>query len=331
MLERVKGLARTTYAIYKYAGQQYGIDRVSRMSAAVAYRAIFAAAPLLIVTIWVVGLAVGGDEARMEILEAIDRIAGPTVVDAVNSLLDSLVTTSTVTGVVGLVLLLWTSSSLFMELQNDLNDIFGVPYDQTTGVLNMVRKRGLSFLWALALGLILIAVLLLNNIWQFLDGLFPESFDPAHRLIGFLTPLMSVVLLPVVFALFFQTLSRIKLRWRAVWWGSFFTSVAFLVASYGASIYFRFSEPSAAGFAGAVFVILLLAYILSAVFLFGAEVTESYDQYLERGRLAPGRAVPETGTAHDPVDAVVADVPPQVSTFAVAGFLVGLLVGRRRK
>lgn len=288
MLERVKTLAKTTYDIYKYAGQQYGIDRVNRMAAAVAYRVMFAAAPLLIVTIWLVGLVIGSDEAQAEILGAIDRIAGDEVVAAVTTLLESLAATSAVTGIVGLVLLLWTSSSLFMELQNDLNDIFGVPYEQTTGILNTVKHRGLGFLWALALGLVVIAVLFLNNIWQFLEALLPDSFEPVHRLITFLTPLVSVVLLPVVFALFFQTLTQVKVRWRAIWWGSFFTSVAFLLASYGASIYFRLSPRSAAGFAGAVFVILLLAYILSAVFLFGAEVTKAYDLYLASGRVAPG-------------------------------------------
>lgn len=330
MMERVKELAGTTFDIYKHAGQQYGIDRVNRMAAAVAYRVMFAAAPLLIVTTWIVGLVVGSDEARAEITEAIDRIAGPTVVDAVNVFIDSLVTTSTVTGIVGLVLLLWACSSLFMELQNDLNDIFEVPYDQTTGILNTVRKRGLGFLWAFALGLILIVVLLLNNMWQFLDGLFPDSFEPAHRLIGLFTPLVSVILLPVVIALFFQTLTQVKVRWRAVWWGSFFTSVAFLVASYGASIYFRLSNPSAATFAGAVFVILLLAYILSAVFLFGAEVTKAYDRHLENGRVSV-RSVSETEERNLAMDAVVADVPPQVPTSALIGFLAGLFVGWRRK
>lgn len=328
MLERVKELSRTTYDIYKYAGQQYGVDRVNRMAAAVSYRSLFAAAPLLIVTIWLVGLVIGTDAARAEIEEAIGRIAGPSVVNAVNTLIDSLAATRTVTGIVGLVLLLWTSSSLFMELQNDLNDIFGVPYDQTTGIINTIRKRGLGFLWALALGLILIAVLLLNNVWQFLDGLLPDSLEPVHRLITVLTPLVSVILLPVVFALFFQTLTQVKVQWRAIWWGSFFTSIAFLVATYGASIYFRLSSPTAAGFAGAVFVILLLVYILSAVFLFGAEVTKTYDLYLQGGRVAPGRTQP--GHVAEP-EAVVDEPAPAVPVSAMVGFLAGLFVGWRRK
>lgn len=326
MLDRVKALADTTYRIYLYAGKQYGEDRVNRMSAAVAYRALFAAAPLLLIAIYVLGLVVGRAEARSEILDALARIGGEQVVNVAGTLMDSLSSTSTVTGIVGIVLLLWTSSTLFLELQNDLNDIFGVPYEQTTGIFNLARKRGLGFLWALGLGLILIVVLLLNNIWQFLGNLFPARFEPVHDVITLLTPLVSAVVLPFVFVLFFQSLTQVKVRWRAVWWGSFFTSVAVLLASYGAGIYFRLSANTAAGIAGALFVILLLFYIFSAVFLFGAEVTKAYDLYLSRGRRPPGVADDET-----PADSVVDEVEPSVSMATLLGFLAGLFVGWGRR
>lgn len=332
MLDRLKDIGRDTYAIFKWAGKQYGADRVNRMSAAVAYRAMFAAAPLLIIAVYIVGLVLGSDEALTEILDAIGRVAGPEVVDAVETFLLSVSSTGAVTGIVGLVLLLWTCSSLFGELQNDLNDIFGVPYEQTTGIVKLVRKRGLGFLWALSLGLILIAVLLLNNIWQFLESLFPASFQPAHRVITFLTPLVSVVVLPFVFVLFFQSLTQIKVRWRALWWGSFFTTVAFLVTSYGASIYFRLSPTdSAAGIAGALFVIVLLAYIFSAVFLFGALVTRGYAIYLSQDRRPPGVVAPTTPARDDNVAGVIdkADTPLPLST--LLAFIVGLFVGWRRQ
>lgn len=327
MRDRIEELARTTFLIFKHAAKQYGIDRVNRMAAAVSYRAIFAMAPLLILAVSIVGFFVGGDvAAQEEILSAVDRIAGPTVENAVQTILRELADTSAATTLVGLVLLLWTSSTLFLELQNDLNDIFGVPYEQTTGILRTIRKRGLGFLFALSLGLILILVLLLNNIWQFLGGLFPESFEQVHRLITVLTPFVSVVVLPFVFALFFQSLSQVKVRWRAIWWGSLFTSVAVLLASYGASLYFRFSGSNAATIAASFFVILLLTYIFSAVFLFGAELTKSYEIYLDRGRRPPG--VPEE---EERPEVIVDEPEPIMPLAAVFGFLAGLFVGWRRR
>ena len=289
MRDKLGRMVRDTYLVFRYAAKQHGADRVNRMSAAVAYRGLFAMAPLLILAVYVVGLVVGSEAARAEILEAINRVAGPTVVDAVDTILATMADPGAAAGVVGLVLLLWTSSGLFLELQNDLNDIFDVPYEQTSGILGTVRKRGLGFLWALALGLILILVLLLNNIWEFLGSLLPDTFEPVHRVVSFLTPLVSVVVLPFVIALFVQTLSQVKIRWRAIWWGSLFTTVAFLLTSYGVSLYFRFSSTSAAQIAGAVFVILLAAYTFATVFLFGAEVTKASELYLETGT-PPGDA-----------------------------------------
>jgi membrane protein len=327
MWDEIKQRARLTYEIFVHAGKSYGAHRVGRMAAAVAYRAIFALAPLLLVAIYIVGLVVGSNEEAMtEILAAIDRIAGPTVVGAIETLLLDLSSTSTVTGIVGFVLLLWTASSLFLELQNDLNDIFGVPYEKTRGIFETVRKRGLGFLWALALGLIVVAVLLLNSIWQFLASLFPLEFASVHQVVTIVTPFLSLLVLPIVIALFIQTLTLVEVRWRAVWWGAAFITVSFLIAVWGTSIYFRLSSASAAGIAASLFVVLLLANILSSVFLFGAEVTRSFELYLETGQ-APG--APATAREPEPVIAT-AETPVAVS--AIAGFLSGLFVGwwRRR-
>lgn len=325
MMQTIKEGATNTYSIFRYAAKEFGYDRVNRMAAAVSYRAIFAMAPLLILSVFVVALVLGGNEAAQEaLIAAIDRVAGPTVVDSVELVLEQLADTSSVTGAVGVVLLLWTSSSLFLELQNDLNDIFDVPHEQTIGILSTIRKRGLGFLWALGLGLILVTVLLLNNVWQFLGGLFPEEFEPVHELVTLLTPLVSVVVLPFVIALIFLTLTRAKVRWRAVWWGSFFTAVAFLLTAYGVSVYFRLSEGDVADLVGALFVILLAAYIFSAVFLFGAQVTKAYEIYLRTGR--------PPGTPEDPsAESFVEEPEPAMPVAAVLGFLAGLLVGWRRR
>ena len=325
MWKKIQDRARLTFLIFRHAAKSYAVHRVNRMSAAVAYRAMFAMAPLLLLATYVVGIAIGSSEAaRAEILEVIDRVAGPTVLQAIETLLRDLTSTSSITGIVSVVLLLWTSSSLFLELQNDLNDIFSVPFEKTTGILETVRKRGLGFLWALGLGLILVAVLFLNSIWQFLSGLFPADLASVHEVVTLVTPLVSLLVLPLVIALFFQTLTQVKVRWRAVWWGAAFTAVAFLVTAYGASIYFRLSSGSAAGIAASLFVILLLAYTLSSIFLFGAEVTSAYQTYLLTGH-------PPGVTSYDGEEVFVESPPQPVAISTVVGFLAGLFVGWRRR
>lgn len=326
MFDRLKQTAGTGFDVLKAAAKEYGQDRVARMSAAVAYRTIFALAPLLLVAVFIFGLVIGGDgQARAEILDAVNRYAGSEISDAVSQVLGSVAATRNAAGVIGFGLLLWTASALFMELQNSLNDIFDVPRERTTGVLAFIRKRGVGFLFVLGLGLVLIAVWLLNLVWNLIGGLFPEDFEAVHRVIGWLAPLVSLVVLPLVIALAFQVLSRLKVRWRAVWWGAFFTSVVFLAAAYGTGLYFEQAGATAAGVAGSIFIILLLAFILSSVFLFGAEVTKVYERYLGNGEVTP-----TSGTADSP-DVVVAEPERSAPLAAVFAFLAGLFVGWRRR
>lgn len=330
MLETAKENGRLAFEMLKAAGKEYGEDRVSRMSAAVAYRAIFALAPLFLVAVFVFGLFLGGSaNAETQILDAVEQFAGSDVRDAVSTFLGSVETGGSTAGVIGFALLLWTSSSLFNELQNDLNDIFHVPYEKTTGVVGFITKRGLGFLSALGLGLVLVSVWLLNSIWQLLEGLFTDNLEPIHDLISLLAPLVSIVVLPVVMALAFQVLSRVKVRWRAVWWGAIFTSAAFLAAAYGAGLYFSRSGASATTAAGSIFVVLLLVYVLSTVYLFGAEVTKVYNDYLETGDIKRPNIREDT---RDAPEAVVAEPREPVPIAAITAFLSGLFLGwwRRR-
>ncbi|HJQ76590.1 MAG TPA: YihY/virulence factor BrkB family protein [Acidimicrobiia bacterium] len=324
MWSKIKDAAKTLFEILKGAAQRFGDDRASRMAAAVAYRAMFTLAPLLLIAVFALSLVAADDtSARDQILTQVEEIGGESVSSALETFLDSVSRTGDTAGIVGFALLLWTGSSLFLELQQDLNDIFGLPTKKISGLLRMVRQRLIGFAWSLSLGVILIVVWLINAVWRYLGDVVPEDFVIAHRLIGIFAPLASLILLPPVFALSFETLTRIDVPRRALWWGSGFTTIAFLAASYAGGLYFQLTDQNAASIAGSIFIILLLAFILSAVFFFGAEVTKTLGDYWTTGRIGPA----DDGAP----EAVVAVPGPSVPTSAVVAFVLGLLVGRRRK
>jgi len=130
------------------------------MAAAIAYRTVFALAPMLIIAVSVAGLFLGSSqEAQIELLEGIESIAGPDVAEAMATFLAGAVSSANTAAILGFVLLLWSASSLFIELQHDLNDIFDVPYERIAGLIGLVRKRGIGFLWVVSLGVIMIALL----------------------------------------------------------------------------------------------------------------------------------------------------------------------------
>jgi membrane protein len=331
MVAKIRSGAMFVFDVLMASANEYGIGRVSRMSAAVAYRGMFALAPTLIIAVGVLGAVVSDSEAEMQqqIFETIERFAGAEVANALTTFVSSAISVGNTAAVVGVVLLLWTASSLFYEIQNDLNDIFHVPYEHTAGAKEFVRKRGVGFLWAVGLGITLIAVWLVNLLWRFFDGVFPEDLAWIHSLIALLTPLVSAVVLPVLFALLFQSMTAVKVRWRAVWLGATLTAIAFLVAAYGTGLYFAWDDGvSALSLAGAFFVLLLMAYILASVFLFGAVVTNVYNDFLEVGDVK-SPTIRQMEAAHSP-DVVFAEPPEAVPITAVMAFLGGLFVGWRR-
>jgi membrane protein len=266
-------------------------------------------------------------EAQQEIRDAIESIAGAEVADAVNGVLTSAMSTGSTAAVIGGVLLLWTASSLFLEMQRDLNDIFGDPDEKVRGPVAMVRTRGIGFLLVFGLGLLLVAAWFLNAVWRFLGSLLPERLTAAHEVVTVLTPLVSLVLLPILFALIFQSMTVRLLPWRPVWVGATFTAAVFVAASYGIGLYFELVEPtSAIGFAGSFVVVLFLAYFLSSVFLYGAEVTQAYAERLsgEAERASPPRPF------DDPQVLVAAPSDEGLPRAALLAFLAGLAVGWRR-
>jgi membrane protein len=296
------------------------------MAAAISYRTVFAIAPLLIILVAVLGTFLGSQtEAQQQIIDAIASVAGEQVAETVAGILDSVLATTGTAFAIGGVLLLWTASSLFLELQRDLNDIFEVPHEEVTGVIAMARIRGIGFLWVLGLGFLLVVTWMLNAVIGFLGGLLPASMEDAHDVVSVAAPLVAIILLPIVFALIFQTMTAEKIPWRAVWVGGGFTAAVFLVAAYGIGLYFEIAGPTTAlGFTTSFVVVLFLAYFLSMVFLFGAEVTRAYAD-----RLAGRVAQPVTRPLHSDPQVVVAQPATGIPRAAFLAFLAGLIAGWR--
>lgn len=309
------------------AAEGYGVHRASRMAAAIAYRTVFALAPLLMISVAVLGSFLGSRvEAQQEIVAGIESVVGPEVAQVVDDILTSALGSTGTAYLIGGILLIWTASSLFLEMQRDLNDIFEVPLEEVAGIVAMVRRRGIGFLWVLGLGFLLVATWLVNAIWGFLSSLLPGSFEAVDDLLTVLTPLASVILLPLVFALIFKTMTVAAIPWRPAWVGGAFTAVVFLLAAYGVGIYFKVAGPTTAlGFAGSFVIILFLAYFLAMVFLYGAEVTKAYSD-----RLAAREAPPVRRPLYTDPQVVVAEPPAGIPQAAFLAFVAGLIAGWRR-
>ena len=321
------GWFKTAVTVLKRATGDYGKNFGGRMAAALSFRTVFAITPLLVIAVSVAGFVVGGNrEARTAIIDAVTDVAGSELSDLMEGLLDSALSSADTAAILGVVVLLWSSSTLFLELQRSLNQIFEVPVPQERRLVAGALQRLVGVLWTVGIGISITALFAVNAATQIAGSVISRWLNIPIAFVGVLGFVVAFTFMVLMFGLVFQTLTMGKLPWKPVWVGAFFTATLFSIVGYLTGFYFsQFGEPTALGVSSSIVILLFLAYLLSSVFLFGAGVTQSYR-----------RLVFESGDSHiffaDELGQQAREgKAPPLPVAALITFLIGLVVGSRRR
>lgn len=106
-----------------------------------------------------------------------------------------------------------------------------------------------------------------------------EHFLPAITglLLKGLNLAITAVVISALFAIIFKFLPDVKIKWKDVRIGAFFTALLFMLGQYLISIYIQYTaQGSVYGAAGSIIVILVWIYYTSAILYIGAEFTQVY-------------------------------------------------------
>src|ERR1019366_3864484 len=116
-------------ALVKQSVNAWIEDFAPSMGAALAYYTLFSLAPLLLLVISVAGLAFGADAARGQVVAQLGGLIGAEGAIAIQGLLKSAShpAQSVVASVISVVTLLVGATSIFAELQSDLDRIWRAP------------------------------------------------------------------------------------------------------------------------------------------------------------------------------------------------------------
>ncbi len=306
----------------KRIAAEFKEDLGSRMAGSIAYRTIFALAPLLLIAVSIAGFVYEGEEARNRLVTQLEPVAGSEVTDLVAGIVDQAQTSRGISGVIGFLLLAWTSSALLLEVQSALNVVFGMRDKVAGGVGGFIRQRLSAMTAALVVGALLVGSMMVNSLVGVIESQFDMTGGAAAAL-RIASPVASLALLGGVFVLLFRYLPSDRIPWRAARIGGLATAVAFVVGSLAVSLFFDPARFSSTGFAGGFVLILFMVYVLAQIFLLGAEITK----VLLLSGDAPTGVEPERPT-EAPVDRVAGGVGAFVAGIAVGAAL--LLRGRRR-
>ncbi len=268
--------------LLKGAFKEWQEDKVPRLAAALSYYTIFSLAPLLVLAVVIAGLAFGEQAAEGRIVAELEGLIGPQGAELLEGAIRSArnPTSSMVASVFGLGALLLGASGVFGQLQDALNTVWEVAPKPGAGLKGLVKKRVLSFTSVLAIGFLLLVSLLLSAGISAAGRLLGERLSallPALEAVNFL---VSLAVVTVLFAFMFKYLPDVRISWRNVWVGAWFTSFLFVVGKTLIGIYLGTASPgSAYGVASTLVILLLWIYYSSVIFLFGAEFTQVYARH----------------------------------------------------
>lgn len=244
-------------------------DRGPHLAAMVAYFALLSFVPLTFLALSLLGLAGRADESSYLVTE-LKRIFPGTSVTSIVDAVRAVQRNAATLGVIGAVLLLWTSVSFFSVLESAFNIVYGRP--------------NRSFLHGKALALLLMIALLVTLFVGLLVGSI--GFDVLRRHApgivgnGVIAYALSVaVSLLAVFGFLvavYYLLTNAKLHVRDVIPGALVAAVLLEASFQVLPVYVRLSSVSIAlrAFGGPALLLVWL-YVMANAIVFGAEVNYS--------------------------------------------------------
>jgi membrane protein len=254
-------------------------DYAPSMGAALAYYTVFSIAPLLIIVIAVAALIFGQDAAHAAILDQARGMIGENGAKAIEGMLASAQEPKRglLAGTLGILAVVIGATSVFAELETNLNRIWKVEPEKGSGLWHFIHKRLLSIGMVLAIGFLLIISLVVSAMIAVWGKYWSGWFDGLEALYHAVNFVVSVVVISVLFAMIYRFMPRVAIRWGDVWIGAFVTSLLFSLGKFLIELYIGKSGlESTYGAAGALVVLLVWVYYSAQIFLLGAEFTKVY-------------------------------------------------------
>lgn len=181
----------------------------------------------------------------------------------------------TLTGVLGIIVLIWSASGVFVQLQAALNRVWDVEQAPEEGFIGWLRARGLSMTVVFAILFLLLASLIITAMINAVFGGGGEEEQGALLQVAHFV--VSALLYTLLFAMIFKFLPDAKVPWRVVWLGAAVTTGLFILGQFLIGLYLGAADPASAyGGAGSVVVLLIWVYYSAIILFFGAELTQAW-------------------------------------------------------
>jgi membrane protein len=286
-------MKKKIYGIWRYLKQvfsEFAEDNILKFSASLAYYTIFSLAPMLMVIISLSGLLFGQEAMQGHIYSQIKNMVGADAALQIQDIIKNIHVSgkSFFASVVSVIILLVGATSIFGEIQDSLNKIWGLKIKTKKTWWKLILNRILSFSLIVSIGFIMMVSLLLNALISAFGnyiGKYLNNFSVVF--IEATNNILTLFATTFLFALMFKILPDAKIKWRDVIFGGLITSFFFTLGKWGIGYYLGQSNLATVyGAAGSVIIILVWVYYSAVILYLGAEFTKVYAK-MHGGKIYP--------------------------------------------
>lgn len=281
-MKRIKEYLISLFQVVKCAISGFSEHKVLKMSAALAYTTMFSMGPLLLVILFLSDLLWGSGREVTEdtIYTQIKDYVGPSSAIQIQTIIDNLALSNknTISGIIGGITLLIGATSVFAEIQDSINTIWGIKPKKHSGFWLYLKSRLLSFGVIGSFGFILLVSLGISTIIDTLsDRLFSQFPETLFYAVYILNNLITFIIISLLFGAIFTILPDAEIKWRQVRLASFTTAILFMMGKFLISFYITSSDiQNVYGTAGSFVVLMIWVYYSSVILYFGAEFAKNY-------------------------------------------------------
>jgi len=297
------------------------------LAAALAYYAIFAIAPLLLISIYVASLFLDRTAAVQELTNEFTGVVGSAGSDAIKGMLDAPNAKQPQgwAGLVGLAVLVFAAAGFVGALQDALDKIWEAQ-PRPSGVWEFVKGKLFSFSLVLAAAFLLLISLVLSTLMTAVAGHITGLFGLPEGMVQAVIIVANFLLSALIFAAIFKFVPSVPVTWQASIVGGLFTAVLFAAGRFALAWYLgREAQASPYGAATSLVLLLIWVYYSAQILFLGAQFSQSFQNAGAQPRMATVYYL-ECNTARAvPLEKYFANVVAALGL----GFLLGAAVALR--
>lgn len=247
-------------------------------AAALSYYTIFSLPPMLLVIVVTASQFYNKTTVEETLFTQIGQLVGA---DGARQLSETITKLNLFEGewwaiVIGVSALVFTSTTVFITMQNTLNKIFKVKSKPQGGTfIKLLKDRLLSFTLLIGVAFILLVSLVIDTLLTVFNTYLQNAIGEFSTILTILVSMIfELGLITVLFAAIFKLLPDAKMKWKDTWLGAIITALLFSVGKYGISFYI--GQSNVAGLydaAGSIMIIMVWVFYASLIFMLGAVFT----------------------------------------------------------